>query len=197
MPLLIDGHNVIGQMRDLHLSDPHDEVKLIERIKRFALKTGKAVTLIFDPNPNETAPSLWPERQDHGKVQARWAQAGQKADDVIRALVGDAKDRRGLTVITSDGALVSYCRACGVKAMASSEFIKELETTLGERFNPEAKPENVKPSEIDEWLQVFKEPETSRVKPLPFKDPVTAAEEKRKRRMEQLRKQTRGGNRLT
>jgi uncharacterized protein len=197
MPLLIDGHNLIGQSRDLKLSDPHDEAKLIQRLKRYALKTQKQITVIFDRNPHDDSSTLWDAREDHGKVVARWAPHGKKADDVIRTLVGDEKDRRGLNVVTSDGAVASFVRACGVRVQSSGEFYKEMQNALGEKFDPDAKPLRSSKNEIDEWLSVFKEPETSKVEPLPFKDPVSAAEQKRLKRMEQLRKQARGGGRLS
>ncbi len=201
MPLLIDGHNLIGQSRDLQLSDPNDEAKLIERLKRFALKADKHIVVIFDPNPHDNTPQLWSDTQEHGKVRARWAPHGKKADDVIRTLVGDERDRRGLLVITSDGAVASFVRACGVRVQSSSEFYKELQQKLGEKFDPDKKQDVSSKSEIDEWLQVFKEPAPTKnskkqLDPLPFKDPVSEAEKKRLRRNEQLRKQTRGGGRL-
>lgn len=197
MPLLIDGHNLIGQSRDLKLSDPNDEAKLIQRLQRYAAKADKKILVIFDPNPHDDSPQLWADTQSHGRITARWAARGQSADNVIRSLVGEEKDRRGLLVITSDGAVASFVRACGVRVQSSSEFYKEMQNALGEKYDPDAKPQKSSASDIDEWLQVFKEPAETKVKPLPFKDVVSEADKKRLRRMEQLKKQTRGGGRLS
>jgi uncharacterized protein len=199
MPLLIDGHNLIGQSRDLKLSDPDDETKLLHRLVRYAAKTDRKIHVIFDPNPHDDTPSLWDSTVDHGKVTAQWAPRGKKADDVIRALVGEAQDRRGLIVVTSDGAVASFVRACGVRVQSSVEFSKDVFHTLGEKPAADAKPAGSTRSEIDEWLSVFKEPESPKQKldPLPFKDEKTEAEKKRERRMAQLRKQTKGGSRLS
>jgi hypothetical protein len=201
MPLLIDGHNVIGQASDLSLSDPHDEAKLIEKLKRYAEKVQKRVVVIFDPSPHAVTSALWDEKQEHGRVVARWAPADRKADDVIRALVPETKDRRGLLVVTSDGAVASFVRQCGVRVQAAAEFYKELNNALGEAQPAASKPAASSRSEIEEWLTVFKEPESPKgakrdSAPLPFKDQPTEAEKKRQRRMEQLRKQTRGGGKL-
>jgi predicted RNA-binding protein with PIN domain len=197
MPLLIDGHNLIGQSPDLKLSDPNDEAKLVQRLKRYAARADKRITVIFDNARDADFVSLWDDSEDHGAVKVRWAQAGRQADDVIRDIVGATKDRRGLIVVTSDGAVASFVRACGVRVQTSHEFHKEMQNALGTKFEPEAKPTKTSATEIDDWLKVFKEPTTSTVKPLPFKDPVSEAEKKRQRRMEQLRKQTRGGGRLS
>jgi uncharacterized protein len=201
MPLLIDGHNVIGQAHDLQLSDPHDEAKLIAKLKRYAEKVQKRVVVIFDPSPHDTSAQLWDAQQDHGRVVARWAPAGRKADDVIRALVPETKDRRGLLVVTSDGAVASFVRQCGVRVQPAAEFYKELSAALGDAPAPASKPSVSTRTEIDEWLTVFKEPEAPKgakrnIEPLPFKDPVSEVEKKRLRRNEQLRKQTRGGGKL-
>ena len=39
MPLLIDGHNLIGHLPDLSLSDPRDEVKLVARLQAYAARS--------------------------------------------------------------------------------------------------------------------------------------------------------------
>ena len=197
MPLLIDGHNLIGQSPDLKLSDPNDEAKLIQRLKQYANRADKMITVIFDHGKQADFVQMWDAQEQHGRVIARWAQVGRQADDVIRDIVGSAKDRRGLTVVTSDGAVTSFVRACGVRVVSSSEFHREMQNALGQKFAPDAKPVRTSSSEVDEWLRVFKEPTKSIVQPLPFKDPVSEADKKKQKRMEQLRRQTRGGGRLS
>ncbi|NTW01622.1 MAG: hypothetical protein HGA19_09960, partial [Oscillochloris sp.] len=49
MPILIDGHNLIGQMRSISLSDPDDEAKLVLLLRRYANgKRKRKVVVIFD-----------------------------------------------------------------------------------------------------------------------------------------------------
>ena len=48
MPLLIDGHNLIGRLPDLRLDDPQDEAKLVARLRVYHARTGKRVTVVFD-----------------------------------------------------------------------------------------------------------------------------------------------------
>ncbi len=57
MPLLIDGHNLIGHSPDLSLSDPNDEAKLIARLRRYVARTDRQVTVVFDTNPTGRASS--------------------------------------------------------------------------------------------------------------------------------------------
>src|SRR5689334_18162465 len=98
MPLLIDGHNLIGQMHDLSLSDPNDEDKLIARLQALVDRVKKRMTVVFDPNPLDNTPRIGHGKSQHGALSVIYAPPGRKADDIIRTLVGDTKDRQGLTV---------------------------------------------------------------------------------------------------
>ena len=49
MHYLIDGHNLIGQMDGLELSDPDDELKLLKKLRRWTVADPRRqVTLFFD-----------------------------------------------------------------------------------------------------------------------------------------------------
>lgn len=49
MHYLIDGHNLIGKMPDIQLSDPNDEVKLVLRIQEWLNgRSSQQATIIFD-----------------------------------------------------------------------------------------------------------------------------------------------------
>ncbi len=47
MPLLIDGHNLIGRLPDLRLDDPDDEAKLVARLRTYCARTRKRITAVF------------------------------------------------------------------------------------------------------------------------------------------------------
>ncbi len=194
MPLLIDGHNLIGHSPDLSLSDPNDEAKLIARLRRYVARTDRQVTVVFDPNPASDFPHFGHRRDRQGKLEVIYAAPGHKADDVIREIVGETKDRKGLIVVTSDGAVTSFTRQSGVRVRSSSEFVHELRRTLEASPPPDEKPTAGK-SEVGEWADVFKEPEPA-PKPPPIPPRLSPREQKRRRRMEQLKKQVRGGGRL-
>lgn len=48
MHWLVDGHNLIGQMPNLRLSDTNDEAQLLEYLRRYRARTGHRLTVIFD-----------------------------------------------------------------------------------------------------------------------------------------------------
>ena len=199
MPLLIDGHNLIGKMGDILLSDPDDERKLIARVRSYAEKTGKRIAIVFDPAPYERHAHLIPSKSQHGaNLSVVFADAGVKADTVIRERVGTTKDKQGLIVVTSDQAVAMFTRQCGVKVQSSEMFAKAMRETLNEQPAPTEKP-RMSMADTMAWADVFKEPRQSEPPvppPEPPKPTLSAAEGKKARRMEQLRKQTATQTRL-
>jgi predicted RNA-binding protein with PIN domain len=193
MPLLIDGHNLIGQMHDLSLSDPNDEDKLITRLRALADRTQKQMTVVFDPAPYDNRPQIGNGQSQHGRLTVIFAHPGRKADDVIRHHVGEARDKQGLIVVTSDGAVADFTRRCGVRVQSSQDFIKWMSAQTAAKADTDMKPVG-SAKEVVNWSDVFKEPITPTT---PVKKPAPPPEKKGQRRSEQLKKQVKNIRRLT
>lgn len=149
MPLLIDGHNLIAKIPDLHLDDPHDEAQLVERLRRYQARTGKRLTVMFDgglPGGPERGLST-------SKVGVVFAPAGQPADGLIVNRVRRSRDPHGLTVVTSDQKIVAAAEQCGARVVPAETFAAELDAA------PPAESGDVSLSarEVDEWLALFQE----------------------------------------
>ena len=192
MPLLIDGHNLIGKLPDIHLDDPNDEDKLIARLKAYVARTGKRVTVVFDP-PKQSEWFAWSDdRFEQRNLTIIFATMGRKADDVIREHIAREKDKAGLIVVTSDAAVANFARQCGVSlanVRKSEEFAREMREATSAPA-PAEKPV-ISKAEVDAWLRVFKEPEPEpKPPPEPKLDPKEA---KRLKRMAQLQKQANAG----
>ncbi len=189
MPLLIDGHNLIGKMPDINLSDPDDEDKLIDRLKKYVSRTKKHVTVVFDP-PKHSEWFAWSDdRYEQPNLEIIFATMGRTADDVIRDRIPRAKDKTALIIVTSDAAVANFARQCGIKNVRASEsFAEELRDVLKPPA-PSEKP-GITQADLDEWLKVFPEPKAQPKPPAPPKpDPKQSKSEKR---MEQLKKQAKG-----
>lgn len=189
MPLLIDGHNLIGKMPDMKLSDPDDEDKLIARLKKYVARTKKRVTVVFDP-PKQSEWFAWTDdRYEQPNLEIIFVTMGRKADDKIRERITQTKDKQGLVLVTSDSAVVNFARQCGVKNVRSSESFAE---ELREMLKPPAPSEKpgITQADLEEWQKVFPEPKAEQKPPPPPKlDPKKTKSE---RRMEQLKKQAQG-----
>ena len=89
MPLLIDGHNLIGRLPDLHLDDPHDEAKLVLRLRAYAARTRKRITVVFDHGlPGGESLPL-----SSAGVKAIFASAGRSADRVLQERIKEDEAR--------------------------------------------------------------------------------------------------------
>jgi predicted RNA-binding protein with PIN domain len=154
MPLLIDGHNLIARLPDLHLDDPDDEVKLVERLRRYQARTGKRLTVVFDRGlPGGFEPDL-----STGHVHVVFAAIGRSADALIIERVRRSRDAHGLTIVTSDQRIVTTVEPLGARVMPSEMFAAKLADALGTSPAPdEIDDVLLSQSEVNEWLAVFEE----------------------------------------
>ncbi len=156
MPLLIDGHNLIGQMRDISLADPQDEVKLLLRLQSYYRLTRDPITVVFDPGDVRgvgrpaTAPG----------VTVIYAPHGEDADAVLIRRIERERAPRQLTVVSSDRRVTGVAQVCGATVVKAQDFARQLDEKLNppsKSAQPDTKP-TTSQDDIDYWLGVFKEP---------------------------------------
>lgn len=151
MPILIDGHNLIGQMKTISLADPDDEEQLIERLVTYQRRRRRKITVVFDAGAH-VGPSSEYEQRTAG-VRIIYARPGQRADDVICRIVRDSSDRRGWLVVSSDRAVQAEVRYLGASIIAADQFAREL--AIPRLQAPQEEERSLSPSEVDEWLRIF------------------------------------------
>jgi predicted RNA-binding protein with PIN domain len=126
MTYIIDGHNLIGVLPDIHLADPGDEARLLGRLRahRACTRLGPMI-VFFDAGP--FGGSLRPTQPDSGSdVEARFADPGQTADDAIVAFLGGVTQPGQYAVVTDDQELTWRVRALGASTIRASEFALRL-----------------------------------------------------------------------
>jgi hypothetical protein len=109
---LVDGDNLIGwsggpSRTEARLHAFHDVLRVCQRL-------GSRAIVFFDP-ARWTAP-------DCPEVSVQIAPSGQKADDLIRAILDRESDRSQLTVVSSDKPLYSYARTLGASVLRIHEW---------------------------------------------------------------------------
>lgn len=129
MALIIDGHNLIGVMPDIHLADPEDEIRLLDRLRGYRSRTGQALIVFFDSGglPLPTRP---PDLSSPG-VQVRFAAPGQTADDAIVAFLQSRSQPGQYAVVTDDHGLAYRARAAGASVIPAGDFALRLARTPG------------------------------------------------------------------
>ena len=164
---LIDGHNLIPKVTGLSLSDPDDEVRLIEILQVFSRIRRQKVEVYFDGAPPGQAGT-----RTYGVIRAHYVPKGQTADEAIRSrLDALGPQARETLVISSDHRVQSEARAHHGPFLDSELFARELSAVPQ---SPKAAPEppapakkpaekrgtksqpNLSSDEVSEWLDLFK-----------------------------------------
>jgi len=149
MPILIDGHNLIGRMPSLSLADPDDEQQLLALLRAYRTRTRKAVTVVFDPG----GAFALPEARQHGGIEVVFASHGSSADRVIARRVQRSRDRAGITVVTSDRELAEQAHAYGARVKSAEDFAAELSAMAGDGSTGQDAP--LSAAELKAWLALF------------------------------------------
>ncbi len=180
MNYLIDGHNLIARTPGLSLSDPDDEAKLVQLLRRWtAADARRKVTVIFDGG----LPAGEARHLSGGGVKAIFAPNNSSADAVIIRRIEAIGNPPEFVIVTSDHAVANAAARRRIAVQPSEVFAANMmsdrrfgkdESTDTRR--PEAPAMN--PNEMQEWLSLFgPEPETPRParparKPAPSQQPV-------------------------
>lgn len=155
MPLLIDGHNVIGAgvFPDIHLSDEHDEVLLVARLKVWKSRYKGKITVIFDRG----IPGGKDKKLGGAGVEVIFAASPQQADDLIRRRIrGKAPN---LVVVTNDEALRREARAYRVETWSALELVERLSAPQIQEDEPGAQARvEMSAAEVESWLRLFERP---------------------------------------
>jgi predicted RNA-binding protein with PIN domain len=118
MSYLVDGNNVMGQRVGWHRDKPRARRELLDDLARFARQRRASVAVVFDGAPDEH----FADGARYKGVRVYYAARGSDADERIKNLVEQSRERRTLLVVTSDRALAEYVRRCGAQVVRAGEF---------------------------------------------------------------------------
>lgn len=180
MHYLIDGHNLIAQLKEIELGDPNDEVKLILMLRSWtAADRKRRVTLYFDGG----LPGGKSRELSQGQVAVIFASAGRKADELLIQHIKSVKPPGAYTLITGDQQIVAWARQRKMPVQSAAEFAQRLEKEQQERLEALRVDEGTDPviaaGEVEEWLALFgPEPASAPPPPPPRRMKAPATPEK-------------------
>ncbi len=149
MPILIDGHNLIGHLPILSFEDPDDEEKLARLLSSYRARTGREITVVFDPG----GAFHLPRRRQLGGVKIVFAPQGSNADRVIIDRVQRLRNANEWMVITSDRELAEAVGRLGARVQSAEAFASGLIRSAG--TPPDWRETPLPPDEVDAWLALF------------------------------------------
>lgn len=154
MQWLIDGHNLIGQMPNLRLDDPHDEEKLLGYLRSYRAKTGHSIIVVFDSGSGLGLGGT----KKQGGITVQFAPAGKTADQIIANRVRRVKNPQAVIVVSSDRAVQRAAQQAGVRTLNAGEFAQQLHQGSNASSEPDAGSKadiKLSPDEVDEWFNLF------------------------------------------
>lgn len=151
MPILIDGHNLIGRLSQLSLQDPDDEEKLVRLLRSYRARTGKAITVVFDPGGTFALS----QKRRRGGIETVFAPHGSSADAVIAKRVRRSRNPRDWLVVTSDRDLAETVARQGARVRSAEDFAQELGALRDS--TPDWKDVPLSDEEVEKWLSLFEE----------------------------------------
>lgn len=153
MPILIDGHNLIGQLPGVDLSDPDDEAQLVMLLRRYAARRrGRRVVVVFDGGVYGH-----PDNLNGYGVEARFAKSPADADGELIRRIRAIRRRDEWVVVSSDRAVAGEAQARGIPVLSSQEFARRLQALDLPRASLRDK-RNDRPltrAEVEEWMRLF------------------------------------------
>jgi hypothetical protein len=153
MPILIDGHNLIGQLPAIRLGDPDDEAQLVLLLRRYAARRrGRRVVVVFDGGVRGHPLNL----NGYG-VEAHFAFAPANADAELIKRIRAVRRHDEWLVVSSDRAVVGEAQAHGIPVLSAQEFARRLAALDQPRASLREK-RNDRPlsrAEVEEWMRVF------------------------------------------
>lgn len=144
---LVDGNNLLGRLGG------GTREGLVAALSELARRKRKKLTIVFDGPP----PAGGPKVQALGDVTVVHA-APKSADDEIVRRVREARDPRGVTVVTDDRLLAESVAAAGARTCGVSEFSQGAARKLAGSSEGEERampPVNVS---VRDWERWFSDP---------------------------------------
>ncbi len=162
MHYLIDGHNLIGKMPDIELSDPNDEVKLVLRVQEWLNgRSSQQATIIFDGRRMMGGVS---NPLSSRQLTVIFSPDGIIADDLIIRRIKQVRNPAAYTVVSSDRMVFNAADAIRMKAITSEQFIARAGFVFEKPKKKRRREQSPAPdtddpiitdAEVAEWLDVF------------------------------------------
>ena len=155
MTYIIDGHNLIGKIRDIDLAQMDDEEILISRMQEFCRLQQKNVELYFDGAPPGKGGT-----RSLGRLKVFFVRSRSDADtQIIRRLHQLGNAAKNWIVVTSDRKIQNEARNVYADVIPSEDFARKMRQPAQRKVRKvkgKARIEPKRPSaEVREYMQLF------------------------------------------
>lgn len=152
--LLIDGHNLIGQMPDISLKDFDDEEKLVVALRKYAARRQAEIVVVFDSGlPGGKSLAL-----SGGNVTTVFAGSHTNADRILIERIRELRQPQQWALVSSDHTIQHEAERRRMRTIESAEFAGRLTSSPPKPDAPRPGGDDKPDREVDvsEWIKVFK-----------------------------------------
>jgi predicted RNA-binding protein with PIN domain len=156
MPIIIDGHNLIGKMTSISLGERDDEEKLVGMLARHLLTHRRKVTVVFDRGTD-------PERvswQKGSRLHVIFAPPESCADAIIMDMIKRDPNPKGLTIVSSDNEIRRCARSRRARLVSAEDFAAELESQPEHRRRAWTDGNGLGRIDVADWSEYFRKGKT-------------------------------------
>ena len=148
---VFDGHNLIGKLSSIDLTDPDDEQQLIRLLDGYMLANNKRGVVYFDRG----APGG--ERNIRmGRLEIRFVRPPLDADSAILRYIEKIKPQAtNFIVVTSDHQIRKAVERSGARWMKSEEFASLILRRDQQNGIPPKPDQQLSPGDIEDWERLF------------------------------------------
>ena len=152
MPVIIDGHNVIGQMSSISLADPNDEEKLVKLLARHLLQNRQKTIVVFDKGSGKDM-SLG---RKVPRLKVIFAPQESSADAIIIKMIKRDPNPKGLTIVSSDNEIRRCARSRRARLVSAEDFAQQLESGPKRPRKRRTYDDELETIDVAEWSDFFK-----------------------------------------
>lgn len=151
MQYIIDGHNLIPNIRGLTLGDLDDEQTLIDLLTPFLRAKRSRAMVFFDRAAVGQA-----GQRNFGLVKAVFVPAGQTADSAIASYIRQLKGAsQNHTLVSSDRAVQTSARAYHAAVLTSQQFAQMLQEFYEQDPQNDVTEPLLSAEEVEQWEDLF------------------------------------------
>ena len=156
MNYLVDGHNLIGSMPDISLSDHDDEFKLVMQLRKVATaKKGRHVVVVFDRGVYGHKQSL----NGYG-VTCHFALSPEDADTQIIRRIKQTSKPKEWALVTADRRIIDVAHQYGMRVMPNAILVQQMarQTSAKTEYHDEKPEVPLSAVQIEQWRVELKLP---------------------------------------
>ena len=153
---IIDGYNFIHQIPKFSnaMGQSLEQARnlLISFMKTYLSAKHIQITLVFDGEKIGVAQAIdW----STNRLKIVFSHSPEKADPVIKQLIGKAKNKKAVILVSADHDLINSCKIEGAHVLSPQTFFHQLSKSMASDQLQQKYDQEISEPELKEWMTIF------------------------------------------